>query len=300
MPLQPNTTPSKTSATLAGFALMLVVLAMQCVSLLANAASFFFGSTPVWLTECLRVLFPCLAFFLPALFIYKAARPLGLRVKAGKSRIPFHVALTWFLAAMLVFNALTGLVQNLMAPAAAPNALPKTALGWCFYVFATCILTPFCEELFFRGALQGLLRFWGRRFAMVVGSVVFALLHMGTWQLPTVFLLGLMLSYLAEAGGSIGPCSILHALNNALAILFALIPPEAANSWQLLAIIATVSAILCVIGFVGARKIPAAVRHIPKATPGGRSHSGKAIFKIPAFIAGMALIIIQFIAKLFH
>ena len=75
------------------------------------------------------------------------------------------------------------------------------------------------EELFFRGALQGLLRPSGSAAAIFGTALLFGLLHLDLAQGLTAFICAVFLGWLAERSGSILPGMLLHFINNTLAFL---------------------------------------------------------------------------------
>ncbi len=82
-------------------------------------------------------------------------------------------------------------------------------------------LAPISEELFFRGflfgGLRGRLSFWP---AALISGVFFGLIHLlgGTLAvIPPLAAFGVLLAWLYERTGSIGPPILMHALQNAIA-----------------------------------------------------------------------------------
>jgi len=94
-------------------------------------------------------------------------------------------------------------------------------------VFTIVILTPFVEELLFRGFLQSFIRkHLGSKQAIVITSACFSLFHysfdQGLANIPIVgalFFLALFLGFLYEKQGSLFAPISLHALFNAISIL---------------------------------------------------------------------------------
>jgi sodium transport system permease protein len=91
-------------------------------------------------------------------------------------------------------------------------------LGINLFLFAA---TPaICEEVLFRGAiLSGLrrgLKPWG---AAIACGLLFGLFHLRPLQMLPTALLGVILSWLVIASGSIIPAMVFHFLNNAAAIV---------------------------------------------------------------------------------
>ena len=83
-------------------------------------------------------------------------------------------------------------------------------------------LPAICEELLCRGYIQTRLRQrWGIWPAILITSILFAILHMDLVQGILVLFLGLYLGYVTEKSGSIRPSMICHAANTAAATLMA-------------------------------------------------------------------------------
>ena len=83
------------------------------------------------------------------------------------------------------------------------------------------VLAPISEEIFFRGFFFGALRtrltLWP---AAAISATVFGLLHLSSGDLsvvPPLIVLGLLLAWLYEYNGSLGPPIMLHMINNAIA-----------------------------------------------------------------------------------
>lgn len=113
------------------------------------------------------------------------------------------------------------------------RSLPtRLALG-----FAVALLGPVTEELLFRGALLfRLTRTRTMAFGLVVSSLVFSLLHIVSLNadtagqfvraagaaLPQLFLVGLVLGWLAIRNGRLGPSIFTHIGFNLLGVIFIL------------------------------------------------------------------------------
>lgn len=105
-------------------------------------------------------------------------------------------------------------------------------------ILAAVVLAPVTEELMYRGVLLKALEPRGKRFALVVSSLVFSLVHVfglsfdETWWrsaavvLPPLFILGLFLAWLTQRTGRLGPAIFLHSGWNLLAAFVLLLPPD--------------------------------------------------------------------------
>lgn len=88
-------------------------------------------------------------------------------------------------------------------------------------IFATVIMAPLMEELFFRGAIQGhLMRKWKNPiWAIVVSSLLFGVIHGNPVQIFFAFLTGLALGWMYYRTGSLLPGMLMHFVNNGCATL---------------------------------------------------------------------------------
>lgn len=179
-------------------------------------------TNPVGIPEAAIQLLNCLCTILniglPMLFLLQAERPLGIKLP-GK-RVSSQILCTLlpiFLLFTTVCTALATGLRSLLSrggysvPAA---TLPESSAALFLCLISTCVLPAVGEELLFRGALQNLLRPWGDRFAIVVVSIFFSLLHRDLSQLPSIFAMSLFLGAVAVRYDSMMPSILLHLANN--------------------------------------------------------------------------------------
>lgn len=84
------------------------------------------------------------------------------------------------------------------------------------------VVPAVCEELFFRGALQGIFtRMMNPHLAIVLTAVVFSLIHFQVYGFIPRAILGILMGYLVYASGRLAPAIWAHFLNNAYATLLA-------------------------------------------------------------------------------
>ncbi len=85
------------------------------------------------------------------------------------------------------------------------------------------LVTPFFEEILFRGLIQSSIRSYNIRPwpAIVITSIIFTLLHPSGLQ-PAVFVLGMLLGYAYEKSGSLFRPMFIHALFNGLTLITAI------------------------------------------------------------------------------
>ena len=97
------------------------------------------------------------------------------------------------------------------------DGVANTALALC----VLAVLPGLCEELFFRGALQNLLRTrpMSAHLAVWVAAICFSLLHAQPIGMIPRALLGAGFGYVALWSGSLWTAIVCHMLNNALVVL---------------------------------------------------------------------------------
>lgn len=224
IPTKKKKDPLVFSANIIGLALLLYVLISEAmrwgykgiVLLISHFNASF--SSPEWIVWLLNVLI-LMCSLIPAYFVLrKNGKKVHLKIGEGKGSLSFLVLLPLFLVFAILLNALEQGVANAFFPQANITSLgvqlPATAAGTVLYFIGVCVCSPLLEELFFRGAIQGLLRPWGGRFAVLWSALFFASFHSSPQKWITSFIMGVLLGIIAQAGGSIVPCIGLHYANN--------------------------------------------------------------------------------------
>lgn len=122
-----------------------------------------------------------------------------------------------FLGVANAANLFGSLLARLLGSANGTTALPAGGSALLVSFLNLCLVPAVLEELFFRGALQGLLRPCGSSAAIFGPALLFALLHLNLAQGITAFVCGVFLGWLTERTGSILPGMLLHLVNNTIA-----------------------------------------------------------------------------------
>ncbi len=93
--------------------------------------------------------------------------------------------------------------------------------GMVMAVLVVGILTGFCEEIFFRGALQRLLGSCGLRpfWAVTLAALVFSILHFQFFGFVPRLLLGALFGFLLFRSQSLWTAVCAHALNNSMVVV---------------------------------------------------------------------------------
>ena len=90
-------------------------------------------------------------------------------------------------------------------------------VGQIIAMIYSCIFAALLEELFFRGFMLNALSPVSKWFAIIVSSLMFALIHGNLGQFPNTFIIGIIHGYIALKAGSIIPNIIAHMLTNFMA-----------------------------------------------------------------------------------
>lgn len=169
----------------------------------------------------------------------KQASEIGFAINPGDF---FYVALGLVLqiAVALLFLPLS----NLLFPEGRPQqevadviANADTIFLQVALVSAAVVLGPLTEELMYRGVLLRAFEKRGKVFALIITSLVFAAVHLPgldmsqLWAsaavfLPPLFLLGLILAWITQRTGRLGPAIFLHSGWNLLSAFVLLLPAE--------------------------------------------------------------------------
>jgi uncharacterized protein len=170
---------------------------------------------------------------------YKDVREIGLTLQGGDFR---------YIALGLVMQVAVALISlpliNLLFPEGRPQqqvadviANADTLFVQVALVTAAVVVGPVTEELMYRGVLLKGLAARGKTFALIVSSLVFALVHLSGLDmdrllasaavfLPPLFLLGLVLAWITQRTGRLGPAIFLHSGWNLLSAFVLLLPVD--------------------------------------------------------------------------
>ena len=142
----------------------------------------------------------------------------GMRIMIPTAWSP-GFCLTVFLGLANFGNLLGGLLCRVFGIEQPGTLLAAGGMELFVQFLSLCLVPAVTEELFFRGALQGLLRPSGSAAAIFGPALLFGLLHLDLAQGLTAFICAVFLGWLAERSGSILPGMLLHFINNTLAFL---------------------------------------------------------------------------------
>lgn len=124
--------------------------------------------------------------------------------------------------------------------------IPKGGNAWIAYITIAAGPT-ICEELIFRGTLQGLLRkSFSKPLLCITIGVLFGILHGSSARFLPTTIMGILLSVVTESTGSIFPAMLMHFCNNSLAVYQTLHPLQSDLSPSF--VVATVVSSIAAIG----------------------------------------------------
>jgi membrane protease YdiL (CAAX protease family) len=114
-------------------------------------------------------------------------------------------------------------IHNLETEASKPaKDLTNDAHGFGFFVFAVLLVVgaPIVEEIFYRGLLlRSLTRYLSPTLAVVVCGLVFGAAHLNLVTLAGLAGFGIVLAFLANRYGRLGPGILAHSAFNLVAVI---------------------------------------------------------------------------------
>ncbi len=151
----------------------------------------------------------------------------GLGVLLMLTALPLVHGLSEWNQSFRLPESLAAIEQQLRAMEEKAEALTKTFLsvstigGLLFNLLMIAVVPAFGEELLFRGVIQNLLIRSMRNvhLAVILGALIFSLLHFQFYGLIPRFLLGLFLGYFFLWSGSLWVPMLMHFVNNGLAVV---------------------------------------------------------------------------------
>jgi sodium transport system permease protein len=169
----------------------------------------------------------------PLAFACIRRTPAVLGIAWPRPRVALGAALVgasfWILVAILILPWAQHLARPDELESLRTALSGESSLAVKLLVYA---LTPaVCEELLFRGALaRAFAARHGTSLAVVLSAVAFGAFHLSAARFFPTAALGIVLALVALRSGSVVPAIIIHALNNAAAVVLAGGGPEPSES----------------------------------------------------------------------
>lgn len=129
---------------------------------------------------------------------------------------------------------------------------PSNAGEFMLYVLECAVVPALVEEFAVRGVIMQPLRRYGDRFAIVMSSLIFALMHGNMMQIPVALVAGIALGYFAISTGSIWTSVTIHFLNNLLAVIVSSASESSVVGiiFSLVSTASVVVGIICLVKFI--------------------------------------------------
>ena len=144
----------------------------------------------------------------------------------GKIKLSLFIPLVFVgMSIFVISNIATNMLITVMGfggiELVMPNMTkPTTTGGIILSIVSTAVIPALTEEFAMRGVVLQILRKHGDGFAIVMSSLLFAVMHGNFVQAPFAFIGGLALGYCAVKTGSLWLSITIHFLNNLMAVLF--------------------------------------------------------------------------------
>ena len=203
----------KKSLTVLG-ANALFLLTMLMVITLGSAIQLLNLSLGLIVTEVLLIALPAL------LFLHGRKIPLkeGLRLNPIRPLTALLCVLLGFATFMfsILIEAIMAQLTGMASVPLPEGSLPKGVLDSILYFIALAAAAPICEEIMFRGAIQGAYeKHRPAAFAILITAVMFAFYHFRVSGLPALLPVAFILGYVAWRTHSIYTSMLIHFGMNA-------------------------------------------------------------------------------------
>ncbi len=184
---------------------------------------FYFGQLlSMWNIMASLVITQIFLILTPALLFLRYTRsPVRETLSLKRPPIRFVIAAICLGFATVVISMLILTVQTKFLPYSEEYAkqmqlmvMPPGRPLWQI-VLVAAMMPALCEEIFFRGVLQGILKknLPKEKLIIVIG-ILFGIFHLSMFRIIPTGLLGILLAYLTLASGSIFPSMCLHFMHN--------------------------------------------------------------------------------------
>lgn len=179
-----------------------------------------------------------------------------LQFNKPNSKKLFGASLLVGLGALMVSNWLTSMFVYFMGGMGVELTSPEnfTFSGgfglYLLYIVRGAVCPALIEEFAFRGVVMQPLRKYGDGFAIVISSLMFALLHGNLVQAPFAFMIGAVIGYLVIITNTMWTGVLIHFINNAFSITMSMLADKVNNEIYYM-VFGVISLIFVVVGVFG-------------------------------------------------
>lgn len=174
--------------------------------------------------------FSCFVILLSLIMVLITARLMGIRVlnsvKINHQNIRIGlIAYPIGLLVNTILTTITSIITKFFSangttiPTADFSVDKASATAIIFTILYLVVVAPISEEIVFRGLILKALSPFGRKNAIVMSAILFALMHKNIPQAVGAFAIGIIFAIVDTKANSIVPSIIMHSLNNMLPCL---------------------------------------------------------------------------------
>ncbi len=184
--------------------------------LAGDAPGFYFSNLLIALQEVLLLGVPAALILFRSAQSSAKARALFQKPAALQTGLAMLSAVSFTMAGLLITLIAYLFLQQIGITPAQPSTInPQNAGELAFSALCAAVIPALCEELLFRGLLQGAIsRRLGDRAAVWLTSLLFALMHFTLLGFPVLLVIGLLLSRLMVTGKTLLLTMVFHAMYN--------------------------------------------------------------------------------------
>jgi membrane protease YdiL (CAAX protease family) len=193
---------------------LLYIVSLLLVLTLGAAAQMISVPLGIAFTEVVCILAPAIA--------YVRFKGLPLRQALGLRPVPPSILLLAALVGVSGFGVTIGIyfasVPVLGEGPKVPDLIPRDRPHLLLVMVCASLLPGICEEVLFRGAIQGTLRRLGDRKAVILTALLFAAFHLNPWSFLPILFVGAVLGTVTVRAASTIPAVVAHAALDATSL----------------------------------------------------------------------------------
>ena len=269
-------------------------------------------AVPEWVLGMVNLLLPVISLWASFWFLRVSVKggPMKLRISLAMPKKPALWAFVpVVLGVSLVGDVLASALQRFLYEHTLydiPEAvhLPAGGFATFLYFLGICVAPAVFEELLVRGAMQQMLSRWGAWFSIIVSSVVFTLMHGDIAQMPSLFVVSVLMGLASHCTGTLAMGMALHFANNTMAFcfLYATQKMDGVSALALtgyLMLMFLLAAVLCAV-FIHRNKVLSLFNPIPRVyDPKNRQSRLERLATTPLFLLVMLALAARAVLPLF-
>ncbi len=256
--------------------------------------------------------YSCFVIVVALIFVIITARLMGIRVLSTVNFSKSNVKLgLWAYPVGLVINTVLTAVTNIITklfskggttiPTADFSVDSFSAKAIILTILYLVVIAPIAEEIVFRGLILKTLSPFGRKYAIMLSALLFALMHKNIPQAVGAFAIGIVFAIVDTKANSIVPSIIMHSLNNVLPCLMninASINSSAVTLIYNLLVDAVVLAGIAIAFIKGGQLFSLKLKTCDETTTLSESKKRIEIFLNPVILIYVAILVYSLISKI--